>query len=223
VLHATLHVLLYGLLAGLSPVAFAATIAVMPAGRLKVLGFGTAFVIAQLLTCAVFVGIGVAATTRRSRPGVHASLEIAVALALVGLALELRRRRWVPREGSSPRTQAVLNRLGRLRFLTTLVAGALLGIGGPKRLVLTALAAGTITTSGIDHYGEAVLVMLFVVLATILVWGPVVLFVLLGERSIALLKRAQQEVAAHQPQITFYALLSLAALFALDAVGTLVL
>jgi hypothetical protein len=47
-LHPTLHVLLYALLSGLSPVAFAATIAVMPAGRVKVLGFGGAFVIAQL-------------------------------------------------------------------------------------------------------------------------------------------------------------------------------
>ena len=220
--HAALQLLLYALLAGLSPVAFAATIAVMPAGRLKVLGFGTAFVIAQLLTCVIFVAIGVAATTRKSRPVLHASLETAVALGLVGLALALRRRRWTPREGSSPRTQAILNRLGRLRFVTTLVAGVLLGIGGPKRLVLTALAASTITTSGLDHAGEAALVVLYVVLATILVWAPVVLFVLLGDRSIALMKRAQEEVAARQPHVTFYALLILAALFAGDAVGTLV-
>jgi hypothetical protein len=54
VLHAAIQLLLYALLAGLSPVAFAATIAVMPAGRLKVLGFGTAFVLAQSLTCSLF-------------------------------------------------------------------------------------------------------------------------------------------------------------------------
>ena len=222
-LHASLELLLYALLAGLSPVAFAATIAVMSAGRPKVLGFGTAFVIAQLLTCVIFVVIGVAAATRKSRPVLHASLEIAVALGLVGLALDLRRRRWVPREGSSPRTQAILDRLGRLRFMTTLVAGVLLGIGGPKRLVLTALAAGTITTFGLTHYGEGALVVLFVVLATALVWAPAVLFVLLGERCVALMKRAQEEVAARQPHVTFYALLILAAFFALDAVGTLVL
>ena len=222
-LHAALQLLLYALLAGLSPVAFAATIAVMPAGRLKVLGFGTAFVAAQLLTCVIFVVIGVAAANRRSQPGLHASLEIAVAVGLVVLALELRRRNWAPKEGSSPRTQAVLDRLARLRFLTTLVAGVLLGIGGPKRLVLTALAAGTITTSGLDDYGEGVLVVLFVLIATVLVWAPAVLFVLLGERCIALMKRAQQEVADRQPHVTFYALLTLAALFAGDALGTLLL
>ena len=222
-LHAALQLLLYALLAGLSPVAFAATIAVMPAGRLNVLAFGTAFVVAQLLTCVIFVVIGVAAASRKSQPGLHASLELAVAAGLVLLALELRRRHWVPKEGSSPRTQAVIERLGRLRFLTTLVAGVLLGIGGPKRLVLTALAAGTITTSGLSDAGEGVLVVLFFVIATVLVWAPAVLFAVLGERCIELMKRAQQEVAARQPHVTFYALLTLAALFAGDALGTLLL
>ena len=222
-LHGALQLLLYALLAGLSPVAFAATIAVMPAGRLKVLGFGTAFVTAQLLTCVIFVVIGVAATTRESRPVLRASLELAVSLALVALALRVRRRPQTASEGTSPRTQAVLDRLGRLRFLTTLLAGVLLGVGGPKRLVLTALAAGTITTSGIDYSEEALLVVLYVVLATVLVWGPVALFVLLGDRTVALMKRAQEEVAARQPHVTVYALLTLAAVLAGDAVGTLVL
>ena len=52
-----------------------------------------------------------------------------------------------------------------------LVAGLLLGIGGPKRLVLTALAATTITTSALNDSGEAALVVLYVALATALVWG----------------------------------------------------
>jgi hypothetical protein len=53
----------------------------------KVLGFGSAFVTAQLLTCVIFVLIGVATTTRKSRPVLHASLEIALALGMVALAL----------------------------------------------------------------------------------------------------------------------------------------
>ena len=118
---------------------------------------------------------------------------------------------------------AMLDRLGRLRFVTTLLAGVLLGIGGPKRLVVTALAAATITTAGIHDSGEAALIVVYVVLATMLVWGPVVFFVVLGERSIALLNRAQEEVAARQPHVTFYALLILAALFGADAMGTLLL
>jgi len=220
VLHATFHVLLYALLAGLSPVSFAATIAVMPAGRLKVLGFGAAFVTAQLLTCVIFVVIGVAATSRKSRPVLHASLEIALALLLVALALRVRRRHRAPREGLSPRTEAMLDRLGRLSFVTMLLGGVLLAVG-PKRLVLTALAAGTITTSGIGDTGEGFLVVLYVAVATLLVWGAVVIFLLLGDRSVALMKHAQEEVAARQPYVNFYALLIIAGLLALDAAGTL--
>ena len=219
-LHASLHVLLYALLAALSPTVFAATIAVMPAGRLKVLGFGTAFVTAQLLTCVIMVVIGVAVASRKSRPVLHASLEIALAIVLVALALRVRRRHRAPGEGLSPRSEAMLDRLGRLSFLTTLLGGVLLGIG-TKRLVLTALAASTITTSGLGDAGEGLLVVLFVALATILVWGPVVLFLILGDRCIALMKHAQEEVAARQPYVNFYALLILAGFFTLDAVATL--
>jgi Sap, sulfolipid-1-addressing protein len=224
-LHAAIQLLLYALLAGLSPVAFAATIAVMPAGRLKVLGFGTAFVLAQSLTCSLFVIIGVAATgsSRKSHPGIHASLEIALAAVLVWLASRIRRRPRAATEGSNPRTQATIERLGRLRFLTTLLAGLLLGIGGPKRLVLTALAATTITTSGIDSSSEAGLVVLYAGVATALVWGPMILFVLLGDRAVALMKRAQNGVARRQPQVAVYALRLLAALLVIDAIGTLLL
>ncbi len=221
-LHPTVQVLLYGLLAGLSPLALAATIAVMPAGRLKTLGFGVGFVLAQALTCSVLVILGVAVTgsNRQGHPGVQATLEILLALALIGLALRVRRRPPTPRESSSARTQALLDRLGRLHFLTTIAAGFLLGIGGPKRLLLTAFAATTIVTASRDA-GEAVLVVLYVAVATALVLGPVVLDVLLGERAIALLESAQGEVGRRQPQVTVYVLLVLAALLAADAVGVL--
>lgn len=222
-LHAAIQLLLYGLLACLSPLAFAATIAVTQAGRLKALGFGTGFVAAQFLTCALFVGIGVAATGdgTRSHPGIQVLLEVALAVTLGGVALRVRRRPPTEGEGSSERTRAVLERLGRLHFLTAILAGLFLGIGGPKRLLLTAFAATTITTAGLSNSGEAAFVVLYVALATALVWGPVVLFVLLGERAVALMKGAQEEVARRQPVVTVYALLLLAALLVIDAIGVL--
>ena len=223
-LHAAIQLLLYGLLACLSPLAFAATIAVTQAGRLKALGFGTGFVAAQFLTCALFVGIGVAATGdgTRSHPGIQVLLEVALAVTLGGVALRVRRKPPTEGEGSSERTRAVLERLGRLHFLTAILAGLFLGIGGPKRLLLTAFAATTITTAGLSNSGKAAFVVLYVALATALVWGPVILFVLLGERAVALMKGAQEEVARRQPVVTVYVLLLLAALLAIDAIGVLV-
>jgi hypothetical protein len=214
--------LLYAVLAALSPVAFAATIAVIPAGRLKVLGFGIAFVVAQALTCSLFVIIGVAAAgSSRSRPGVHAGMELIVGAALIWLALRVRRKPPVPKEGLGPRTQAIHERLGRLRLLTTLLAGLLLGTGGPKRLVLTALAATTISTAGLGPSGKTALVVLYVGIASVLVWGPVILFVLLGNRAVARMKAVQNEIARRQPQVTVYVLLVLAAALATDAISVL--
>ena len=62
----------------------------------------------------------------------------------------------------------------------------------------------------------------YVAVATALVWGPVVLFVLVGERAVALMKRAQSEVVRRQPEVSVYALLALAAMFAIDAAAVLV-
>jgi hypothetical protein len=60
-----------------------------------------------------------------------------------------------------------------------------------------------------------------VTLATALVWGPLILFLLLGNRVIARMEGAQAEVGRRQPQVTVYAFLILAALLVLDAVSAL--
>jgi hypothetical protein len=224
-LHAAIQVVLYGLLAGLSVLGFAATLAVMPSGRLKAFGFGAGFVGAQILTCSVLVIFGIAATgsSGKSHPGLRATLEVALALVLIALALVVHRRPPntnggpTAHERSKARTQALLERLGRLRVLTTIVAGFLLGIGGPKRLVLTCLAATTIVTAGLGDANQAALVVVYVTLATVLVWGPLILFLLVGKRVIALLEGAQGEVGRRQPQVTVYSLLILAGLLVLDA------
>ena len=228
-LHAAIQVVLYGLLAGFTALGFAATLTVMPSGRLKALGFGIGFVGAQILTCSVFVIFGIAATgaSEESHADLRAALEVALALVLIAVALVVHRRpahtngRPSAHESSKARTQALLERLRRLRVLTTIVAGFLLGIGGPKRLVLTSLAATTIVSAGLGDGNQAALVVVYVTLATALIWGPLILFLLLGKRVIAFMEGAQGEVGRRQPQVTVYALLILGALLVLDAVSVL--
>jgi hypothetical protein len=48
----------FALIAALSPVAFAAALAVIHAGRIQALFFGTAFVVTQFVVCAVLVLLG---------------------------------------------------------------------------------------------------------------------------------------------------------------------
>ncbi len=223
-LHALPQVLLYGVLAAASPMAFAATITVMQAGRVKALGFGVGFVAAQLVTCSLFVGVdfAVAGSTRHHHPGVQFGLEVAVAGALIWLAERVRRRAPSQEEAGSRRTRKLLERLDRLRLLTAVTAGVVMGIGVPKRLILALLTATTIDTAGVRPSGQAFLVLLYVAIATTIVWVPVVMFILLGDRAIAMTSHAQDEVIRRQPLVTIYALQLLAAVFALDAVGVLV-
>ena len=109
-----------------------------------------------------------------------------------------------------------------MRFFTTSIAGLVLGIGGPKRLLLTALAATAITTAGVGDAAEAALVVWYCALATVLVWAPVIVYVLLGERAVGVMTRAQQRVAGRQPGVKVYAFLALAAILILDAISLLV-
>ncbi len=58
----------------------------------------------------------------------------------------------------------------------------------------------------------APLVVVYVTLATALVWGPLLLFLFLGQRAMALMEGAEAKSVAVQPQITVYALHAVAVL-----------
>ena len=108
-----------------------------------------------------------------------------------------------------------------MRFLTTSIAGFVLGIGGPKRLLLTALAATAITTAGVRDAGEAALVVWYCALATVLVWVPVTVYVLLGDRAVGVMTGAQQRLARSPAGVKVYASLVVAGMLILDALGLL--
>lgn len=203
-----LHLIPYALVAALSPLGFAATLAVLESGRLKALGFAIGFVSGQLLACAVLVAIGGAAPERSDRyPTLQALLELGLGLVVLWLALEVRRKpQPMARKDSGKRSSAMLERLGRLRVGTAIVAGFLLGIGGPKRLVLTALAAASITAASLDGSADVLLVAWYAALATVLVWIPVLAFELFGEQAIIWFDRAHEWLSVHQRQVVAWAL-----------------
>jgi len=221
---ALLQVLLYSIVAGLSPLAVAATVAVMHAGRARTLAFGIGFVAAQLAVCGLFVSLGVAATRSGTRyPWVQVALAVTLAGVLVWLAGRVRTRPPAAKQvKTNPRTSRMLDRLSHLGLPTTLFAGILLGIGGPKRLLLAGLAATAITTSDLHTTIEFTLVIVYVAISTVVVWGPVILFVLLGDRAVSLIKEGQAEVGRRQPKVTVNALLVLACLCLVDAAGIVV-
>jgi len=224
VLSAALQLIPYALVASLSPVGFAATAAVMQSGRFKALVFAIGFVAGQLLTCATLVALGAAVVPQHDakHPRLAGLLELALGLALLAFAARLKRRPLPVRQlGGTSRTEAALERLRHLHVLTSLLAGLLLGIGGPKRLVLTILASASITAAGVASSKQGALVVWYVALATMLVWAPVAAFVLLGERAAVKLEAGQDWVKRHQRPVTLYALVIIGLFLLVEGIVTL--
>jgi len=177
---AALHLIPYAFIAAASPLGFAATLTVLRTGRVQALAFAVGVVIAQLVACELLVLIGTASFGQRTkRPYAQGVFELLLGIGLLAIAWHIHRRP----EGSEPnsgRSQHILDRLERVHATTAVVAGLALGVGGPKRLILTGLAAASITAAGLDKTQDAALVLWYGALATVVVWLPVLGAILLG-------------------------------------------
>jgi len=210
---AALYLVPYALVAAASPLGLAATLTVLRTGRAQALVLAIGVVAGQLLACVVLVLIGAASIGHRTkRPYVEGGLELLVGLALLALAFGVYRRPERPESGNG-RSRQFLHRLEQVRLKTDFVAGAALGVGGPKRLVLTALAASSITAAGLGGGSEAALILWYCALATIVVWAPVLAAFLLGDRAIDMLDRGFRWLTQHQRAVTVSVLLVVGSYF----------
>ena len=212
------RILLYGLIAAASVLAMSATIAVLKSGHGRVNGiiFATAFLIGESLVMGLVLIVG--SFTIPTTSTATAILELLVGVALIVLARRVRRQAPVPRQKTkSERTQAVMDRLDRLTPLTAFSVGGLLGIGGPKRLTLALIAAGTIAAADLAADEQFGLAVLYVVVAGVLVWAPVLAYVLAGARAETMLEDAQAWLKANQRQVAVWSLFVVGAVFIVDA------
>ncbi len=207
-MNAAIQLIPYALIAALSPLGVAATVTVMRTGRLQAFGFALGVVVGQLLACALLVALGAVTISGRTKahPTFQGFLALGLGVALLVLAVVVRRHPESLKRSSSGRSHAALDRLRRVHLLTASGLGLLLGIGGPKRLVLTALASAVIAAAGTSGSDKAALVVWYGLLATALVWLPVVAFLLLGDLVIARLDRALEWLALQRSTVTVYTL-----------------
>jgi Sap, sulfolipid-1-addressing protein len=219
---AALTLIPYALIAAASPLGLAATLTVLRTGRVQALGFAVGVLVGQLLACSVLVLIGAASITHRTkRPDVEGVLEVVVGLALVAVALRVRRLP-LQTEPSPGRSRQILDRLQQVGLKTDLVAGLALGIGGPKRLVLTALAAASITAAGVDGTREAALILWYTAIATIVVWAPVLVALVLRDRAVDMLDSGVRWLTRHQRGVSVLVLLVVGVYFAGHGLALLV-
>jgi hypothetical protein len=207
VLETALRIALYALIAGTSPLALLSTLAILGSRRGRAIGcvFGAGFLLGQSAALLAAHFVGSAVTTRRE--GGYETVTGAVEVALGGLLLAFAwraRRLPEPKEDTGEsRANALLTRLGRLKPVTALSIGALLGVGGVKRLTITILAGTTIATAGLASVEEVGLGVLYVLIASLLVWLPVAVYLVVGRRADDWMAGAEEWLAANERRVTF--------------------
>jgi hypothetical protein len=138
------------------------------------------FLLGQSIAFLVALLIGSAATTDRDgNEELAAALELAFGLFLLALAWPQRRRSGEGGEGRS-RMKAMLERLRGLRPGTAFSVGMLLGVGGVKRLSITVVAGATVGIAGLRPIEDVLLGALYVLVAAVLVWPPVGVYLVAG-------------------------------------------
>ena len=205
-MNTTIQVLLYGLVAGFSPLALLSTLAVLGSGRGRANGtaFGAGFLLAQSVALIAVLVLGSVATPSgtHGHETLAALLELGLGAAMLVFAWQGRRPRGPVERSGQSRTKALLARLGEVRLGTALSVGFLLGIGGVKRLTLTILAGTTIAVSGLAQGEEVALGILYVLIATALVWAPVLLYLVAGSGADAWTAKIQTWLTANQRRAT---------------------
>ena len=215
------QVLLYALVAGFSPLALLSTLAVLGSGSGRANGsaFGIGFLFGQSLMLLAAFALGSAVTPDRERghATLTALLELALGLALLVLAWRGRRPRGPVERSEDSRLQALLGRLGAVRFRTALMVGFFLGVGGVKRLTITLLAGTTIAASGLARGDEVGLAAAYVLIATLLVWGPVCIYLVAGSRADAWTERTQAWLMTNEQRARVISTLVFGLLLTADA------
>jgi MFS family permease len=214
------RIALFALVAGVSPIAVVATMAVLTSRRGR--ANGTAFVAGFMLgQSAAFLAaylVGTAATTdREANEHVAAGMELAFGLALLVLAWPERHRR---RPGARPgpsRTKALLGRLKGLRPSTAFTVGTLLGVGGIKRLSITIVAGAHVGIAGLLPIEDLALGLLYVTIAGVLVWLPVSVYLVAGTRADVWMALAEDWLTANERRLTFVSTVLFGFLLTTDA------
>jgi len=215
----TVRVLLLALLAGASPMAMVATVAVLSTrrGRTNAIAYGIGFVIGQSAAFAVALALGAAASDLGT-PSWVPVLELILGVALLATAV-LQRRPRSPRPADAPsRGKAVLRRLGGLGPIAVFVFGLLLGIGGLKRLSITLVTGATVGAADLLHVEELGLGALYILVSGVLVTVPIALYVIAGSRADAWMATAREWLAAREQRLALLSTTAFGVLLTVDAI-----
>lgn len=216
----TSRILLFALVAGVSPIAIVATLAVLTSrrGRTNGIVFVAGFMLGQTAAFLAAYLVGSAATTdREENVQLAAALELAFGAALLAVAWPQRRHGRVEAAGVPSRTKALLGRLRGLRPSTAFSVGVLLGVGGVKRLSVTIVAGATVGIAALVPAEEVALALLYLLVGGVLVWLPVGVHVVAGGRADVWMAAAEDWLTANERRLGFLSTVIFGLLFTSDA------
>jgi hypothetical protein len=216
------HVTLFAVVAAASPLALTATFVVIRSERPRInsIAFLTGYVLGTTIACVLGLIVGAAFVSRLDSHGTVESL-VTLLLGATLLVVGARARASVGRAEappeSSPRGNAILAGLREMGPAAACSMAALLGFGGPRRLLFTLLAMAAISGADSGRIADTTLVVSYIVIATALVAAPVVLVIVAAERAIPILGRGESWVKARAGELREWLSLGFGALLVLDA------
>jgi threonine/homoserine/homoserine lactone efflux protein len=212
---AAFHVALLAVVAGASPLALTATLGVIESARPRAdgIGFAIGYVVGTALACLVGLVAGTAFADRiDSHDTIEAVVELLAGAALV--AVGARAARSEPGPEKSGRGTAIMAGLHETGPAAAFSMAALLGFGGPKRLLFTLLAMTAI--SGDGPVWSTTLVFVYVAISAALVWAPVLFMILARDRAEPMLQRCESWVRTHARGLRVWISLTFGAVLVVD-------
>ena len=194
----------------ISPVPIIAIVLMLgtPKARSNGLAFAVGWVLA-LVVVSVFVLL-VASDADDADSGT--STAVAVVLLLLGLLfLVMAWKQWQarPKPGVEPAVPKWMAAIDRFTAGRSFGFGALLAGVNPKNLALTLAAAATIAKAGLDGGETAIAVAVFVIIGSLTVAGPVLYYLIAGDRAAGPLGEIKRFMSDHNAVIMMILLLVL--------------
>jgi hypothetical protein len=217
---AVLRILVFGLIAAASPLAFASTLVVLRSRRARLTGaiFAGAFLLGEIIVMIVLLAVGsIGSPGSGSRDTAASVLELVFGVLLLLVAIRVRKGAAVAEPGRTGRTEALLARLSRITPAAAFWAGGLLGVGGPRRLTIAIVTAATVSAAGLSGRETVAVVTLYVIVASLLVSAPVALYLVTGQRARVWLTTAETWLTASQRTFATVTLLVFGGILAVDS------
>ena len=197
------QVLSFGVGVALSPIPIIAVVLMLGTPRARV--NGPAFVLGWIVGLAivgtlVLVAAGSADATDGTQPANWVGV-LEIVLGVLLLLVAVRQWRGRPRAGEQspmPKWMRAIDTFTPMRSFA--IAAALSGIN-PKNLLLTVGAAAAIAATGSSTGEQAVALAVFILIGTLGVGVPVVIYFALGERATRILDELKTWMAAHNNAI----------------------